>query len=209
MEYVDIKNGYTKKEIKKISEIIKLGGIAILPTDTVYGIVADAENENAVKKIYEIKKREPANPVNILVSNKNMIKQVTKQITHNEEKIIDNFFPGALTIIFEKNEKISQTITANKNTVGIRMPDNKMLLDLITYIGKPIVATSCNMANKPVLQDMQEIQREFKDKVECIVDGGNNINGTPSTIIQIEKNELKVLRKGPISKQELERRIKA
>lgn len=208
MEYIDIKKGYTKKEIKKIAEIIKLGGIAILPTDTVYGIVADAENEEAVKRIYEIKRREQTNPVNILVSNKNMIKQVTNRITEKEEKIIDNFFPGALTIIFEKNKKISEVITANRNTVGIRMPDNKILLELIEYIGRPIVATSCNMASEPVLQEMQEILKEFKDKVECIVDGGDNIKGTPSTIIQIEENRLKVLREGPISKQELERRIK-
>jgi len=141
MEYIDIKKGYTKKEIQQIAKIIKDGGIAILPTDTVYGIVADAGNEKAVKRIYEIKKRKPSNPVNILVSNRKMIKEVTKQITEREEKIIEKFFPGAITIICEKNKKVSDIITAKNSTVGIRMPDNKILLELIESIRK---ANSCN-----------------------------------------------------------------
>lgn len=93
MKYIDIEEGYSKDDIRIVAEIIKNGGVAILPTDTVYGIVADAINEEAVKKIYEIKIREFSKPCNILVSNMNMIKEVTKGISKKEEKIIKNFFP--------------------------------------------------------------------------------------------------------------------
>lgn len=93
MKYIDIERGYSKDDIKTASEIIKNGGVAILPTDTVYGIAADAINEEAVKKIYEIKKRELSKPCNILVSNINMIREVTKGVSKKEEKIIKKFFP--------------------------------------------------------------------------------------------------------------------
>jgi len=131
MEYIDIKKGYTKKDIEKIVKHIKLGRIIILPTDTVYGIISDANNIKAVKKIYEIKNRPMTNPINILVSNIEMIKDVTKGIKEEEKKIIKEFFPGALTIIFEKNKKISDVITAGLDTVGIRIPNSKILLEII------------------------------------------------------------------------------
>lgn len=133
MEYIKLEDNY-KKEIEKVAEIIKQGGVAIIPTDTVYGIAADSLNEEAVKKVYEIKKRKFTNPCNILVSNIEMIKNVTKSVSKEEEKIIKAYFPGALTIIFEKNDKIPNIVTANLDTIGIRMPDNKFLLELIEKI---------------------------------------------------------------------------
>lgn len=111
-----------------------MGEFWILPTDTVYGIVADSRDIKAVKRIYDVKKRPRSNPINILVSNENMIKSVTRNISYLERKAIKEFFPGALTIIFEKNKKISDIITAGLDTVGIRMPDNSFLLELIEYI---------------------------------------------------------------------------
>ncbi|MCI8518748.1 MAG: threonylcarbamoyl-AMP synthase [Clostridia bacterium] len=141
MECIDVKNGYTNKDINKIVKYISLGGIVILPTDTVYGIAADVDNVGAVKKIYEIKNRPITNPVNILVSNLEMIQNATKKITETEKKIIKKFFPGALTIIFEKDKKISNIITAGLDTVGIRMPNNKMLLEIIEKLRK---TNSCN-----------------------------------------------------------------
>ena len=141
MECIDVKNGYTNKDINKIVKYISLGGIVILPTDTVYGIAADVDNVGAVKKIYEIKNRPITNPVNILVSNLEMIQNATKKITETEKKIINKFFPGAITIIFEKDKKISNIITAGLDTVGIRMPNNKMLLEIIEKLRK---TNSCN-----------------------------------------------------------------
>lgn len=118
MEYIDIKNGkYTKDSIIKISRSIKSGGVLILPTDTVYGIVSDAFNEEAIKKIYELKKRKYSNPMSIVVSNKEMIKKVAKSVSETEEKIIQNFLPGALTIILEKSNIISDIVTSGLDTI--------------------------------------------------------------------------------------------
>lgn len=136
MEYIDVKNGYTERIVTKIVKIIQSGGIAILPTDTVYGIVADAENLNSVKRIYEIKNRPMTKPVNILVSNTGMVKNIVAKITEKEKKVLERIFPGALTIIFEKNEKVDKIITAGLETVGIRMPNKKLLLEVIEKFRK-------------------------------------------------------------------------
>ena len=203
MEYIDIREGYTKEVLSKVADIISLGGVVILPTDTVYGIAADVMNEDSIKRIYEIKNRESSNPMSILVSNLEMIKKVTKNLSNIEEKIVKEFFPGALTVVFEKNDKVSDIVTAGLNTVGIRMPNNQFLLELIELIGSPVVATSCNLSGKPSIVNCDIVTRKFKDKVECIINGGASKIGVPSTVIKIDGNHVNILRDGPIKKQQL------
>lgn len=118
MEYVDVKNGnYTKDSIKKVAESIKSGEIVVIPTDTVYGLAADALNEKAVKEIYDLKNRKLSNPMSVLVSNMEMIEKVTTGVSDIEKNIIQKFFPGALTIIFEKNSIVPDIVTSGLNTI--------------------------------------------------------------------------------------------
>lgn len=134
MEYISIKKGYTKEDIKHVANTIKSGGVVIVPTDTVYGIAAEATNEASVKRIYDLKGRELTNPMNILVSNIDMIKKFTKNITRTEEKIIESFFPGALTLILKKNNLVPDIVTSGLSTVGVRSPKNDFLLELIEML---------------------------------------------------------------------------
>lgn len=205
MEYIDIKNGYTNEEVIKLAKDLKEGKVVIFPTDTVYGIVAYSGNEEAVKRIYDLKGRNYSKPMNVLVSNLDMIKTIVKNVTKTEEKIIKEFFPGALTIIFAKKDKFSNIITANLDTVGVRIPDNRLLIDIIDYIGEPIVATSSNLSGEEDIVNAQEAMEKFKDKVDCIVDGGISKGGKPSTIIRLYGNDINILREGPISRKEIEK----
>lgn len=116
MEYIKLKD-ITEEKIERIVNILKLGGVIIAPTDTVYGIIADSLNEDGVKKIYNLKDRKYSNPMSVVVSDINMISRVTKAITDYEKKVIEKFLPGPLTIIFEKNGLIPEIVTAGKNTV--------------------------------------------------------------------------------------------
>ncbi len=116
MEYFKLKD-LTEDAIDKLKDIICEGGVIITPTDTVYGLIADSLNEKAIKKVYSLKKREFSNPMCIIVSNIDMIKKVTKSVSLTEEKVINKFFPGPLTIIFEKNNMISQIATAGLDTI--------------------------------------------------------------------------------------------
>ena len=161
MKYIKLNEDEMEKRAKEAKEVIKMGGIIIAPTDTVYGIIADALNEKAVEKIYEIKKRKKSNPLSILVSNKDMLKKVVKKVSFEEEKIINRFFPGAITLIFEKNEQIPDIVTSGLDTVGIRMPNDKFLLNVIELLGSPIVATSLNLAGEESKTNLDNISQEI------------------------------------------------
>ncbi|MCI9366449.1 MAG: threonylcarbamoyl-AMP synthase [Clostridia bacterium] len=206
MEYIKLSKE-NQKDIKKVIDTLNKNGVVILPTDTVYGIAADASNEEAVRKIYEVKHRKFTKPCNILVSNIDMIRKVTKNVSPEEEKIMKKYFPGALTMIFDKNDKIPNIVTANLDTIGIRMPNNKFLLELIEKYGKPIVATSLNLAGEESYTNVEKIEKTLKNNVDLIVDGGETKIGIPSTIIKIEDKKIRILREGPITKEELQKEI--
>lgn len=108
---------YTKNEMEKIKELIKSGGVIVIPTDTVYGMACDALNEKAVRRIYDLKKRDLGKPMNILVSNIDMIKKITFPLSNIETQIINNFMPGALTIILKKNDVIPDVVTSGLDTI--------------------------------------------------------------------------------------------
>lgn len=172
MEYINIKEKYKKEDLVKLSKKIIMGDVGIIPTDTVYGLACDAFNIKGVERIYNIKKRDLAKPMSILVSDIHLIKKVTKNVSKLEKDIINKFLPGALTIVLEKNDKIPNIVTSGKDTVGIRMPNNKFILQLIDMVGHPIVATSLNLAGKPALTELENIPKEIIDNIDFIVDEG-------------------------------------
>lgn len=204
MEYIKLVNNYTKDDVKKTVDILKKGGVIVTPTDTVYGIASDALNQNSIEKIYNIKQRDFSKPFCILVSNIDMIKKSVKEITKKEEKIIKKFFPGALTIVFEKSNFIPNIVTAGLPTIGIRMPKNEFLLDVIEELGNPIVATSFNKAGEKSYLEVSDISPEFEDKIDFLIDAGEITNGKASTIIKIQNDKVMILREGPICKKEIE-----
>lgn len=200
MKYIKLNEDEMEKRAKEATEVIKMGGIIIAPTDTVYGIIADALNEKAVEKIYEIKKRKKTNPLSILVSNKDMLKKVVKKVSFEEEKIIDKFFPGAITLIFEKNEQIPDIVTSGLDTVGIRMPNDKFLLKAIELLGSPIVATSLNLAGEESKTNLDNISQEILNNVDYVIDNGNTKIGVASTVAKIDGKKIEILREGTITK---------
>ena len=194
------------ESIKYAINSLKKGNIGIFPTDTVYGIGCDALNINAVNKLYIAKKRNLNNPINILVSNINMVKKFVISINKIEEKLINEFWPGDLTIVFEKSNIVPDILTANLNTVGIRMPNNKVCLDIIDRFGSPVATSSANIAGyEPYTNINDNIINDFKDSVNFIIDNGKTYSGVPSTIVKVQKNFVKILRIGSISTEDISR----
>lgn len=181
--------------MKELLETLKEGKIAIIPTDTVYGLVGDATNEDVIKRIYEVKKRDKNKPLLILISNLEMLKGYTKELNDLEEKIINKFWPGPLTILLSKNNNISNILTSNKDSVGVRLPDKEDLRCLISKFGKPIIATSANVTGKETITNVSELEPTIKDNVDLILDGGS-INAISSTIIKVQDNKIIILREG-------------
>jgi len=184
--------------INKIYQVLNDGGLVISPTDTVYGIMGDALNENVIKKIYNVKKRDYSKPLLLLMNSYEMIKEYTEVISQQEEKVIKEILPGPVTIILEKYDKINNLITGNSEYVGIRIPDNEELLFIINMLGRPVISTSANFSDEAVITDISMIDNELKNKIDYIEDGGE-IKNVSSTIIRFIDDELKIIRDGKLA----------
>ena len=184
--------------IDKICDVINNKGLVITPTDTVYGIMADAMDEDAIRGVYNIKKRGYNKPLIILVDSFEMLSQYTEEISEMERKLMNRFWPGLVTFILKKNDKISNLITAGNNTVGVRIPDNNDLLEIIRRLKRPVVSTSANITETPVITSIEMLEADIVDNIDYIEDGGY-LDNQSSTIVKINDNELVILREGKIA----------
>ena len=205
-KYSNQKNKINEEEIKEAAEEIKKGNLVLFPTETVYGIGANALDAEAVKKIFIAKGRAQDNPLIVHVDSIEMVEKIVKEITPLEKKLMERFWPGPLTIIFKrKSEKIiPNVVTANLDTVGIRMPSNEIAKKLIQKAGVPIAAPSANISGKPSGTKVEDIIEELDGKVQYILDGGFTDIGLESTVIKIDNGVIDILRPGKITKEELE-----
>lgn len=184
--------------IDKICDILNDGGLVISPTDTVYGIMGDALNDDVVRKIYDIKKRPYSKPLLLLMSDLDMIFEYTNSLNSNEIKLLQSVL--GVTVILKKNEKISNLITASDDYVGIRIPDNKELIEIISKLNRPVVSTSCNISDEEVITSISLLDDSLKNSVDYIYDGGD-VNSLPSTIVKFDNEMLIVLRAGKNSEK--------
>lgn len=201
--YLDFKNNIDYTRLKEPAKIIKDGGIVVFPTETVYGIGVNGLNKNALKKLYEVKQRPLNKPISLLVNSIEMINQLTKNITKLEYALMKEFFPGPLTIILQKKDIVPNILTANSDTVGIRMPSNKIALELIKYAGVPIATPSANLSGKPTGTNFKDIIKDFDGKADYFIDGKISKTGFASTIIKVTDEVPHILRQGPITKEQI------
>lgn len=186
--------------IDKICEVINNGGIVITPTDTIYGIMGDALNENVIRKVFEIKKRPFNKSLLLLMDSFEMVEQYTEEISEKERLLMDRYWPGLVTFILKKNDKVSELITSGNDTVGIRIPNNKDLLEIIRRLNRPVISTSANITGTEVITSTQLLEKDLIDNIDYIEDGGE-VDSESSTIIKIEDNKLVVLREGKLSRE--------
>ena len=205
--YINLEEKTNWKELKKAAQLIKQGGIAIFPTETVYGIGANGLDESAIKKLYQIKQRPLSKPISLLVNSIDMINSITENITKEEYSLIKKFMPGPLTIILKKKKIIPDILTANSDTVGIRMPENEISLKLIEYAGVPIATSSANISGQESNTKVNENLKELKEKVDVFIDGGESKISIASTVVQIVNGSPKILREGIITEKEIQKCI--
>lgn len=203
-KYSNQKNEIKENEIKEAAEEIKKGKLVLFPTETVYGIGANALNADAVKSIFVAKGRAQDNPLIVHVSSIEMLKKIVKEIGDIEKKLIETFWPGPLTIIFKRNEILPNVVTANLDTVAVRMPNNIVAKKLIEYSELPIAAPSANISGRPSGTKVEDIIEELDGKVSYILDGGFVDIGLESTVVKIEGENINILRPGKITKEQLE-----
>lgn len=187
------------------AEFIKAGEIAAFPTETVYGLGANAYSEKAVKKIFKAKGRPADNPLIVHVANKKDISLLAREITPSAKKIISKFFPGPVTVILKKNEIIPGATTASLDTIAIRMPASKLALALIKAAGAPIAAPSANLSGSPSPTNFIHVLRDFNKKIPCLLIGPSARYGLESTVIDCTGKHPVILRPGSITLEQVKK----
>lgn len=184
------------KFIKEAAETIKKSGLVVFPTETVYGLGANALDEEAVKKIFEAKGRPQDNPLIVHVSDISQVDDLAKDIPEVAKKMMLKFWPGPLTIILNKKDIIPNRTSANLDTIGIRMPDDEIALKLIKLSKTPIAAPSANISGRPSPTDIERCIEDLSGRVDYIIGGEKSRVGVESTIIDCTVNPPIVLRPG-------------
>lgn len=195
--------------ISEAAGVIRDGGLVVFPTETVYGLGADALNREAVRKVYEVKKRPLDNPLIVHISNMGQLDNVISRIHVGEEvyKIMERFWPGPLTLILPKSRELPYEVTAGHQVVAVRMPAHPVALNLIELSRTPIVGPSANPAGRPSPTSGEHVKKDMMGKVDVIIDAGETLYGVESTIIDLTRDPPMLLRPGAIPVEEVEKYI--
>lgn len=195
---------YTKDDKKQIINSLLQGGVLAFPTDTVFGLGCII-NKDAIAKIYEAKGRSFDKPLPMMCNSLEMIKSVA-EVSDDAIKLINAFVPGALTLIFNKKSHIEDYVTNGKPTIGIRVPDDKWILDLISELNQPILVTSANLSDTGSLLKWEDVYNQLNGRIDGIV-CADATGETSSTIVDVT-GELKILREGPITIEEIKEALR-
>ena len=182
--------------VKDIDKIDLKGKVIAFPTDTVYGVGCIIGDISAIHKIYDLKKRDYSKPLAVLAPNANIDKYV-KNITKEARVLMDKYWPGALTIIFEKTNLIPSLVTSNMESVGLRVPNSKIALAILNHFGL-MCTTSINLSGEDSINNIQEIEEKFSDKIDYLVIDKCSLSKVASTVVDTRNDDLKILRQGSI-----------
>lgn len=190
-----------KFDLSKAITALLNGKIIVYPTDTLYGLGADIFNEDAVKKIFDIKKRPFSNPLPVAVSDFEMLEKIAF-VDEKSSNLINSFLPGKLTLILSKKDIVPDIVTSGREKIAVRIPDNEIALDILSRFG-PITATSANIHGKKTPELIADINMQFSSgDIAAFLDIGK-LRGEPSTIVDASGKKLVILREGAIKKEEI------
>lgn len=187
--------------VDRIAELLRAGAVIAFPTDTFYGLGADIYSETAIKRLFEIKGRMYDKPILILISNKEELIPLLSAENNPEvyQRLVDEYWPGPLTIVFNASEKISPILTGGTGRLGVRLPDHNFSKMLIQRLGSPITATSANISGCGSLDNPSEVLTAIGDNIDVLVDGGKTKGGSESTVVDVSGSEPVILREGVIT----------
>lgn len=194
-----------QQQVEQGISILKRGGIVAFPTDTVYGLGACANINQAVERVYKLKKRPQNRALPLLLADIWQISEVAESVSQIAWLLARNFLPGALTLVLHKSSFVPNIITAGGNTIAVRIPAHPVPVTLIQGLGVPIVGTSANLSGEANSLTADEVYAQFSDSIDLVIDGGQCPGGKESTVVDVIRETAVVLREGAISREELER----
>ncbi len=180
--------------IKRVVECLKQGGVIAYPTDTIYGLGCDIFNKKGIKKIYQIKQRDPRKPFSFICADLSDVSNYA-HVSNFAFKIMKRYLPGPYTFVLEASRVVPDLLTTRQKTVGIRIPDNAIALSIVHELGHPIVTTSVNITGSESYCDPAVIEQQIGKQLDLIIDGGNLL-GEQSTVISLIDDKVEILRQG-------------
>jgi L-threonylcarbamoyladenylate synthase len=193
--------------IARAIHILKTGGVIAFPTETFYGLAADATNEDAVEKIFHLKGRDFSNPVALIIGNDRQLQGLVEEIPDSSRILMQTFWPGPLTLVFKASPQIIPKLTAHTGKIGIRISSHPVAACLANQLDRPITATSANFSGTPEILSPQEVVQCLGDRVDLVIDGGLSPGGKGSTILDVTLDPPITLREGAIPTQRIREKL--
>jgi L-threonylcarbamoyladenylate synthase len=192
-----------EQQINLAVEILKDGGIVAYPTDTVYGLGANPANEQAIEKIYRVKKRTHDLPLPLLLADISDLLKVASVVPDIAWQLAEHFLPGGLTLVLKKSPWVPSAVTAGGDTIAVRVPNHHVPTAIIRGLGAPLVGTSANISGKPSPVTADEVYEQLGEKVDLIIDGGMCPGGIESTVMDVSGEIPAIIREGAVSREEI------
>jgi L-threonylcarbamoyladenylate synthase len=189
--------------LNETAEIIRAGGIVVFPTRGLYGMAADAYNPDAISSIFRVKNRPPDKPLLVLIKNQEALEPLVQNIPPQARRLMKEFWPGKLTIIFSARQTLSTILTGNTGKIGVRLPGHPVALALAKLLDNPITGTSANLSGQPGISDIQNLDSTILDKVNLVLDAGPLSGGTGSTVVDVTQKKCHIIRQGLISQEQV------
>ncbi|MEE9550149.1 MAG: L-threonylcarbamoyladenylate synthase [Candidatus Binatia bacterium] len=184
-------------------EAVRSGEVIVFPTETFYGLGADALNEAAVMRVASLKGRDPENPIPLIITDMNMLKEIVTELPLMAERLINHFWPGPLTLVLPARQGLPTLLMNRDGGVGVRVSSHPVASALVKGLGCPLTATSANSSGKGPAQTIAEARSYFSKQVEIFIDGGRLEGKKGSTVVEIHGDQLRIIRDGEISPKEL------
>jgi len=189
--------------IERAASVIRKGGLVAFPTETVYGLGADATNEQAILGIFQAKGRPADNPLIVHISNSEMLARVAENVSENTTGLIEEFWPGPLTLVLKRGREVAPSVSAGLDTVAVRMPQSNIALELIRRSRVPIAAPSANLSGRPSPTRANHVERDLLGRIDMILDGGETKIGIESTVLDMTSEPPLILRPGWITREQI------
>lgn len=191
------------KAIRAAADAIRDGQLVVFPTETVYGLAADATDEAAVKRVFDAKGRVGKQPLPVQVGSLDDVLKAAEFIPTNAKPLAELYWPGPLTLVLPRNASLPRALTGGKETVGVRVPDHPVALALAREVESPIVATSANLSGNPPARNAADAVKEVGGWAAVVLDGGESRYGQPSTVVDVTVTPPRILRRGTISPDDI------
>ncbi|MBM2841154.1 MAG: Sua5/YciO/YrdC/YwlC family protein [Bacteroidetes bacterium] len=188
--------------LKQAANVVRGGGLIVYPTETLYGIGADATNASAIRKIQEVKRRQENKAILVIVDSEEMLRELVDRISGPAKQLMERFWPGPLTLVFRASRLVPDELTQGRRTIGVRIPSSNLCLKLLVEAGVPLTSTSANVSGKAPERTVGRIQEQLSG-IDLYLDAGELPESLPSTVVDVSFVVPRVLRQGAISFEQL------